>query len=104
MFSLPALGVGALIALASGIYGKYQADKQAGEMNKIQKDADKRQQELLKAKGPEATPSNETYDALRSKRAEMFKRGLMSTIKTSNFGLLDTVGAGGSATKTKLGQ
>lgn len=98
------LGIGALIALGSGIYGKWQSDKQIGEMNKIQRETDKKQQELLKAKGPEATQSNETYDALRSKRAEMFKRGLMSTIKTSNFGLLDTVGAGVSATKTKLGQ
>lgn len=99
-----ALGIGALIALASGIYGKYQADKQVGQMEKIQRETDKRQQELLKAKGPEATPSNETYDALRDKRSDMFRKGLMSTIKTSNFGLLDTVGAGGSATKTKLGQ
>lgn len=98
------LAVGALIALGSGIYGKYQADKQAGEMNKIQRETNKRQEEILKAKGPQATPSNETYNNLASKRADMFKRGLMSTIKTSNFGLLDTVGAGGSATKTKLGQ
>lgn len=99
-----ALGIGALISLVSGIYGKYQADKQAGEMAKIQRETDKRQQELLKAKGPEATPSNETYNDIAGKRADMFKKGLMSTIKTSNFGLLDTVGAGGSATKTKLGQ
>lgn len=98
------LAVGALIALASGIYGKYQSDKQVGEMNKIQRETDKRQQELLKAKGPEATPSNETYNDIAGKRADMFKKGLMSTIKTSNFGLLDTVGAGGTATKTKLGQ
>ena len=98
------LAVGALIALGSGIYGKYQADKQAGEMNKIQRETNKRQEEILKAKGPQATPSNETYNSLASKRGEMFKRGLMSTIKTSNFGLLDTVGAGSSATKTKLGQ
>lgn len=99
-----ALGIGALISLASGIYGKYQADKQAGEMEKIQREANKRQEELLKAKGPQATQSNETYNDIAGKRADMFKRGLMSTIKTSNFGLLDTVGAGGSATKTKLGQ
>lgn len=98
------LGIGALIALASGIYGKWQSDKQIGEMNKIQREADKKQQELLKAKGPEATPSNETYKDISGNRMDMFKRGLMSTIKTSNFGLLDTVGAGGSATKTKLGQ
>ena len=96
------LGIGALIAVASGIYGKWQSDKQIGEMTKIQREADKKQQELLKAKGPEATPSNEIYNNLASKRGEMFKRGLMSTIKTSNFGLLDT--ASGSATKTKLGQ
>jgi len=99
----PALAIGALISLASGIYGKYQSDKQAGEMAKIQAETNKRQEELLKAKGPQATQSNETYDSLRDKRGEMFKRGLMSTIKTSNFGLLDT-GTSGSATKTKLGQ
>lgn len=104
MFTTSSLAIGALIALASGIYGKYQADKQAGDMRRIQQDADKRQQELLKAKGPEATPSNETYKDISGNRMDMFKRGLMSTIKTSNFGLLDTVGAGGSATKTKLGQ
>lgn len=102
MFTTSSLAIGALIALASGIYGKYQSDKQVGEMNKIQRETNKRQEELLKAKGPEATPSNETYDALRDKRGEMFKRGLMSTIKTSNFGLLDTASAG--AGKTKLGQ
>ena len=96
------LAVGALIALASGIYGKYQADKQAGQMDKIQRETDKKQEELLKAKGPEATPSNETYGSLREKRGDMWKRGLMSTIKTSNFGLLDTASAG--AGKTKLGQ
>lgn len=96
------LPIGILIAVASGIYGKYQSDKQIGEMNKIQRDTDKKQQELLKAKGPEATPSNEIYNDLTSKRADMFKRGLMSTIKTSNFGLLDTATAG--AGKTKLGQ
>lgn len=96
------LGIGALIAVASGIYGKWQSDKQIGEMNKIQREADKKQQELLKAKGPEATPSNETYNSLASKRGEMFKRGLMSTIKTSNFGLLEPATSG--AGKTKLGQ
>lgn len=102
---LASLGIGALISLVSGIYGKYQADQQAGEMAKIQRETDKRQQELLKAKGPEATPSNETYNDIAGKRADMFKKGLMSTIKTSNFGLLDSaVGAGGTATKTKLGQ
>lgn len=94
------LGIGALIALASGIYGKYQADKQEGEMRRIQQEADKRQQELLKAKGPEATPSNETYKDISGNRMDMFRKGLMSTIKTSNFGLLDTATAG----KTKLGQ
>lgn len=97
-----ALGIGALISLASGIFGKYQADQQAGQMEKIQREAQRRQEELLKAKGPEATPSNETYDALRNNRSDMFKRGLMSTIKTSNFGLLDTATTG--AGKTKLGQ
>lgn len=96
------LAIGALIALGSGIYGKYQSDKQVGEMNKIQKETDKRQQELLKAKGPQATPSNETYNDLASKRADMFKKGLMSTIKTSNFGLLEPATSG--AGKTKLGQ
>ena len=96
------LGIGALISLVSGIYGKYQADKQAGQMEKIQRETDKKQQELLKAKGPEATQSNEIYNDIASKRGEMFKRGLMSTIKTSNFGLLDTATA--SAGKTKLGQ
>ena len=96
------LAVGALIALASGIYGKYQADKQAGQMDRIQRETDKRQQELLKAKGPEATPSNETYKDISGNRMDMFKRGLMSTIKTSNFGLLDTATTG--AGKTKLGQ
>lgn len=100
MITLPSLAVGAIIALASGIYGKYQADKQEGDMRRIQADADKKQKELLKAKGPEATPSNETYDALRDKRSDMFRKGLMSTIKTSNFGLLETATAG----KTKLGQ
>lgn len=99
-----ALGIGTLIMLASGIFGKYQADQQAGQMEKIQREAQRRQEELLKAKGPEATPSNETYKDISGNRMDMFKRGLMSTIKTSNFGLLDTVGAGGSATKTKLGQ
>lgn len=102
MFELPALAIGALIAIGSGIYGKYQADKQEGNMRKIQADADKKQKELLKAKGPEATPSNETYNDLASKRADMFKRGLMSTIKTSNFGLLEPATSG--AGKTKLGQ
>ena len=96
------LAIGALIALGSGIYGKYQSDKQVGEMNKIQKETDKKQQELLKAKGPQATPSNETYNDLASKRADMFKKGLMSTIKTSNFGLLEPATSG--AGKTKLGQ
>lgn len=96
------LAVGALIALGSGIYGKYQSDKQVGEMNKIQKETDKKQQELLKAKGPQATPSNEIYNDLASKRADMFKKGLMSTIKTSNFGLLEPATSG--AGKTKLGQ
>lgn len=96
------LAIGALIALGSGIYGKYQSDKQVGEMNKIQKETDKKQQELLKAKGPQATPSNEIYNDLASKRADMFKKGLMSTIKTSNFGLLEPATSG--AGKTKLGQ
>ena len=99
-----ALGIGALISLASGLFGKYQADQQAGQMEKIQREAQRRQEELLKAKGPEATPSNETYKDISGNRMDMFRKGLMSTIKTSNFGLLDTVGAGGSATKTKLGQ
>ena len=90
------------MAIASGIYGKQQSDRQVGEMNKIQRETDRKQQELLKAKGPEATPSKETYDALREKRGEMWKRGLMSTIKTSNFGLLETAPSG--AGKTKLGQ
>ena len=102
MFTTSSLAIGALIALASGIYGKYQSDKQVGEMNKIQRETNKKQQELLKAKGPEATPSNETYDALRDKRSDMFRKGLMSTIKTSNFGLLETAPSG--AGKTKLGQ
>lgn len=100
MFELPALAIGAVIALASGIYGKYQSDKQEGDMRRIQQNADKKQKELLQAKGPIATPSNETYKELSSRRSDMFKKGLMSTIKTSNFGLLETATAG----KTKLGQ
>ena len=97
---LTALSIGALIA--SAIYGKYQSDKQAGQMEKIQREADQKQKELLKAKGPEATPSNEIYNNLAGKRADMFKKGLMSTIKTSNFGLLEPATSG--AGKTKLGQ
>lgn len=99
MFSLPALAIGALVSLATGIYGKYTADKQAGEMAKLQREQEKKQEEILKAQGPKATESNETYTGLLGKRGDMFKRGLMSTIKTSNFGLLDTQTAG----KTKLG-
>lgn len=93
-----ALGIGALIA--SAIYGKYQADQQEGQMRRTQQEAQRKQEELLKAKGPEATQSNETYNSLIGSRNEMFKKGLMSTIRTSNFGLLDTATAG----KTKLGQ
>lgn len=100
MFSIPALAVGTLIGLVSGIYGKYQADQQEGQMRKAQQEAQKRQEELLKAKGPEATPSNETYKDIANNRMSMFRKGLMSTVKTSNFGLLDTATAG----KTKLGQ
>ena len=96
-----ALGIGALISLASGIFSKYQADQQAGEMRRIQQEAQRRQEEQLKAKGPEASQSNETYNSLAGKRMDMFKKGLMSTIKTSNFGLLDTASGAG---KTKLGQ
>lgn len=102
MFSLPALGIGALITLASGIFGKYQADQQAGQMEKIQREAQRKQEELLKAKGPEATQSNETYKDIAGKRMDTFKKGLMSTIKTSNFGLLEPATSG--AGKTKLGQ
>lgn len=93
------LALGALVSLATGIYGKYTADKQAGEMRDIAKEEARQKEELLKAQGPKPTESNETYTGLLGKRGEMFKRGLMSTIKTSNFGLLDTQTAG----KTKLG-
>lgn len=100
MFTLPSLAVGAIIALASGIYGKYQSDQINGQNEKIQREAQRRQEELLKAKGPQATASNEIYNELSTRRGDMFRKGLMSTIKTSNFGLLDTATAG----KTKLGQ
>lgn len=96
------LGIGALIALASGIYGKYQSDEANGQLEKQQRRAEKRQEELLKAKGPQATQGKETYDGLSGRRSEMFKKGLMSTIKTSNFGLLNTATSGTG--KTKLGQ
>ena len=93
--------IAALTSTGSAVANKYNADKQAGEMRKAQARAEQRQAELLKAKGPEASQSNETYDALSSKRMDMFKKGLASTIKTSNFGLLDTASNAG---KTKLGQ
>lgn len=96
------LGIGALIALASGIYGKYQSDEANGQLERQQRRAEKKQEELLKAKGPQATQSKETYDGLSSRRSEIFKKGLASTIKTSNFGLLNTATAGTG--KTKLGQ